>query len=163
MIKSYFLRKKIKQNRKKTGLKEYPQKIDNIVILYKEETEHVDEFKLKVLHFFRQKIQIKKIYLGKGEVHTNSIRLHKRSLNYKGEFKEIALQNLLSKADLIFDISEMDGLVKNYAISLATHAYKISLNAVNNSQFQLVVKVDLSDLNQFFEEFVKYHNAFKNG
>ncbi len=163
MIKTYFLKKKLKKNVNELVVKTYPESVENILVICNEFNDQTEEFLGKLEHFFKDHVTIYKVNLSGKETQQDSLVLKRKSISLKGGFKNDAFVELLPKINLVIDLSEMDSLVKNYAISLATHAYKISLNTDFNSVFQLIIKVDSGELNQFFEEFVKYHNALQNG
>lgn len=163
MIKTYILKKKLRQNIKGSAVASYPEKVEHLLVIYNEFNAQIEMFLNKLENYFKANTTIYKANLSKDLKPQECIRLNKKSIDWKGGFKDKAFDTFLPKTDLIIDLSEMNSLVKNYAISLAAEAYKISLNTDHNSVFQLTIKVDSEDLNQFFDEFIKYHNALQHG
>jgi len=163
MIKSYILKKKLKRNIEAFERYAYPEKIEHILVMYNDLNENVELFIGKLNGFFKENTTIHKVHLNPKAKSADGIALNKRSFSFKGLFKDNAHANLFSKTNLIIDLTQKHSLVKNYAISLAPRAYKISLNTDHNSLFQLTIKADSEEFLQFFNEFIKYHNALKHG
>ena len=163
MVKAFVLKKKLKQNVSEFVINGYPEKVEHILVIFNRLNDQIEQFLGKLEDYFKEQATVHKVNLNGKVKRLDTIALNKRSINFKGNFKDNAFNNLLPKINLIIDLSQTDSLVKNYAISLAPQAYKISLNTNHNSQFQLTIKVEPKELNQFFEEVVKYHNALKHG
>jgi hypothetical protein len=162
MIKSFYFNKKLKQNLESLEVKGYPQRVKHIGLFCQHNSLDVENFifKIQKLHlnipmvtvFEFDKISKDKEYF-----------ISKKQFDLQGNFKKRYIGEEISNLDLVIDITEDDGLVKNYAISLATRAYKISLGYADQSQFHLSIKLNSSDLNEFYREVEKYHNILKHG
>jgi len=163
MVKRFILKKKLKQNVNAFVIKGYPEKVERILVIFNKFNPFVEQFTGKLEDYFKGHATVYKASLTGSRNQSGITPLIKPSISLKGHFKDKVFYTFLTTANLIIDVSQTDSLVKNYAISLAPQAYKISLNLDSNSQFQLTIKVDAHEIDQFFDEFVKYHKALKHG
>ncbi len=163
MLKTFYIKSKLDRNLKALQINGYPNQVKYVGVFCK-------YFDIDVEYFIKN---IRKLY--PNLVFTRCFEfdhfakekeyyISKKSFDLKGNFKKNYIYEEISKLDLVIDISEQQSLIKNYTISLATQACKISLGHLSdNSQFQLSIKLNNYNLDDFYKELEKYHNILKNG
>ncbi len=79
-----------------------------------------------------------------------------------GDFKNKVLKESLQNVDMLIDMTQQQNIVKDYVISIANQAYKISLGQYSNNIYNLSINLKIDDDNLFVEEIIKYHKILSH-
>ena len=163
MLKTFYIKKKLNKNLKSLQIKGYPSQVKYVGVFCKYYDLDVESFIKNIRQLYPNLVFTRCFELD----HISKDKeyfIGSKSFDFKGDFKKKYIFEEFLKLDLVIDISERHSLVKNYAISFARHACKISLGHLSdNSQYKLSIKLNTYNLDDFYKELEKYHNILKNG
>jgi len=64
---------------------------------------------------------------------------------------------------MLIDMTQELSFVKNYAISIASQAYKISVGQYENNIYNLSILLEPNEFSLLGDEIIKYHKILGNG
>lgn len=162
-VKSFFIHHNTSVNQKATGLKYYPLSFSKVGIFCQAPNIPDDNLITKIKFALGDQIQFVIFVLGKNQGLESDYTINRNTFDVFGKIKNPSLNKDLSDLDMLIDLSQKASLVKDYAISIASQAYKISLGQYENNFYHLSIKLDSYESSLFGEEILKYHKILGNG
>lgn len=162
-IKSFFIRHNTSVNQKATGLKYYPQAFSKVGIFCLASNMPDNNLITKIKYALGDQIQFVIFVLGSKHSLDSAHTLDRRAFDVFGKIKNPSLNRDLSDLEMLIDLTQKTSSLKDYAISIANQAYKISFGQYDNNFYHLSIKLDKYESSLFGEEIVKYHKILGNG
>jgi len=156
-IKTLFIKRKALVNMKSIGLTRYPQPIEKIGFFCLDSNFPKANFIKKLKATFGKQTQFIFFTFGDKNEPDDGYLLNNKSFDLFGKIKNPSLQQELIDLDMLIDITHTASQIKQYALSLASHAYKISLGSYENNIYNLSINLKSLDYNLFADEILKYH------
>ncbi|TKS56168.1 DUF6913 domain-containing protein [Mesohalobacter halotolerans] len=163
LVKSFYIRRNTSVNQKATGLKYYPQSFSKVGIFCLASNIPDDNLITKIKYTLGDQVQLIIFVLEKNHKLDKAYSLSKSTFDVFGKIKNPSLHKDLSGLDMLIDLSQKVSFIKDYAISIANQAYKISLGQYENNIYHLSIKLDRYESSLFGDEILKYHKILGNG
>lgn len=161
-IKKFFLKKKSLMNQKNLGLKKYPQSFDKIALFCKSKKMPDANLISKLESAFGNQVQILIfVFLDKNQ-DDNVICINYKNFDWFGNLKSISVKDELKALDMVIDMTQQYSTVKNYALSLASQAYKIALGHYAENVYHLSFDFKKDNQELFADEIIKYHSILSH-
>ena len=162
-IKKFFIKHNTSVNQKNIGLKSYPNSFDTVGFLCSKELIPDANLIARLKNNFGNHTQFLIFVLANDVKKENFKSLSMKNFDLFGRFKDTLLMESLSRLDLLIDMTQIQSIVKDYAVSMSIQAYKISLGQQSNSKYHLSINLKTIDQEKFANEIIKYHNILKHG
>ncbi|RRO11740.1 DUF6913 domain-containing protein [Flavobacteriaceae bacterium 14752] len=163
LIKTFFIKHNVSVNKKSVGLKHYPNTINSVGFFCLNSSFLEGNIIKKLKKTFGQQTQFITFNLGNKTENDNSYLLNSKTFDLFGKIKNPSLHKDLSDLDMLIDTTQKVSQIKNYAISMANQAYKISFGSYDNNIYNLSINLKSLDYDLFADEVIKYHKILANG
>ena len=163
IIKSFFIKHNTSVNQKGIGLKYYPTRFSQVGLFCLAHNPPDTNLITKIKKALGKDVQFIIFALGKNHGIDNAYTLDRKAFDLFGKIKNTSLSRDLSSLDMLIDMTQELSFVKNYAISIASQAYKISVGQYENNIYNLSILLEPNEFSLLGDEIIKYHKILGNG
>lgn len=161
-MKGFFIKRQIKKQKTLTALKAYPRSVNKIGIFCSEDQCPDAGFITKLKTCFGSQSQFLKFVIGDNVEQNDRIVLNNKAFNVFGRLKAEHISKVLSQLDIAIDMTLEQSNIKEYALSIARNAYKISLGYFPGKAYNLSINLKDDQKELFADEIIKYHNILNH-
>lgn len=163
IVKNFFIRHNTSVNQKATGLRYYPRTFSKVGLFCLASNLPDDNLITKIKQALGDQVQFVIFVLEKKHGIESAYTLDKNTFDIFGKIRNPSLNKDLSDLEMLIDLTQKTSYIKDYALSIASQAYKISFGQYENNLYHLSIKLDTYESSQFGEEIIKYHKILGNG
>ena len=161
-IKQIFIKHNLSVNQNFSGIKSYPEIIKTAGLFCANANQIDTNLITKVKNALGSQTQFLIFGIFGDDGNKDIQDLNFKQFNLFGKFINPSVKKNLSDLDMLIDITRQHTVIKDYAISFAHKAYKISMGQYAENKYHLCIDVINSNQDIFVDEMIKYHKILSH-
>lgn len=157
-IKNFFIKHNTSVNHRVSGLRFYPKTLNYVGFFCFSDVMPNTNLITILKSTFGIQTQFAIFVFSKNYENSDVEYINMEKIDIFGKFKDAKLIEKISNLDMLIDMTGKQTTLKEFCISMANQAYKITLGAQTHNIYNLSIKLKTFDQSIFAEEIIKYHN-----